>query len=377
MPPVARSRSMSFGDTTSSWTYLGTPGTTTRSIGSKQCDDVVGNFGEPNPLTITETKRGGSLLNWDGSLQCDSKPCSIQNRAPSYNGPQPATYINRILSQTGPLTPDVYLPLSIFELRELPQLVKYLGDLGYGIKDAIRDRGPISPGKGVAEWYITAQFGVAPVVQDILKLLTFAAMVRKRQRMLRDAHSKKGIRRRVKLDEGRLGPNFGVLAVNSTQGAVVWQDYESYTDFKTWATVTWTVRDPSQVGKTPSFDEAFRIALGLNKGYIPIMVWKALPWTWMTDWFLNISQILQANHNRIYYKPGKICIMRQTVGVTSFAAQSNINGKPKQFITGGEVRNVSKTRTVHAPNNNVNLRMPFLDPFKLSILGSLAVLKAR
>lgn len=245
-------------------------------------------------------------------------------------------------------------------------MLKHAGDLLHKI---VSPSG-LNPAKEAAAATLAYQFGWAPLIEDIMKLLDFSDHVKRRQEILEKAHTEKGLRRRVDLGSESWSAT-GSTSIWSTYGVFLSQSYTSDRGFKVWGVVTWKVRDPAAIGKKPTFMDAFNTALGFNKGMIPISVWKALPWSWMIDWFAGISDLLQARYNMIYYKPSRVSIMR-----TSFN-----NRTYKEFTQGsilvsqGRIEVTFKDRYANnSPSAAPNLKLPFLDNFKLSILGSLAIL---
>lgn len=129
------------------------------------------------------------------------------------------------------------------------------------------------------------------------------------------------------------------------------------------------------IGKEPSHNEAFRSALGLNLGMIPITIWKALPWSWMIDWFADISNVMQANYNMIFYSPSAINFMENRVVITETSGGSNASGNTSATVSAGSLKIERKLRSqLSTSAAKVTLRLPFLDNFKLSILGSLTIL---
>jgi hypothetical protein len=259
------------------------------------------------------------------------------------------------------------LPLFVYELKDLPDMLRHIGDLRHGIK---RPSG-LSPLKEAAAANLAWKFGWDPLISDTLKLVGFAESVRRKQQELKAANSVRGLRRRINLGENSTVVNDNPL-VWSTFGVSIRVNYTARLSSRTWGVVNWIARDPSAMGKAPTFTEAFKTALGLNRGHLPINIWKALPWSWMADWFLDMSNRLTASYNMIYYKPRRICIMRHTVGIYESKEASNASVKVSQ----GRLTTERKARYVNlSPNQNVTLRAPMLDTYKLSVLGSLAILK--
>lgn len=342
----------------------------------ERCEDVIGDYGGNHPLYIRKLKSTGSLyLKPTGSLQLfePGVPTEWHNWQPDDWFVQPTlpSLVNRVLASTGPLTPSLNLPLAIFELRDVPRMIKHAGDLLH----KIRVPSGLDPVRELAAANLAYKFGWAPLIQDLGKLLGFTEAALQQQRRIKKALSTEGLHRRV---------NLGSSSAAKASTQLIWSTYGQLhrvpvtrsTTVKTWATVRWRVRDPNAYGKPPTFKDALKITLGLTKGSIPIQVWKALPWTWMIDWFTDISNVLQANYNSIYFKPYRLSIMRYAVDSSEHKSVDAIGGDPRHRITPGTYRAEFKYRYANnTPTSNVTLRIPFLDSYKLSVLGSLAILK--
>jgi hypothetical protein len=271
------------------------------------------------------------------------------------------------------LTPKVNLPLALFELKDIPGMLRHAGNLLH----KIRHPSGLNPVKEAAAANLAYKFGWAPIIEDLGKLLDFTEHANRRQQVLKKAYSKRGVRRKIDLDSFSQSHS-GNLLVWSVYGSTLSPQYLGVVNSETWATIRWIVRDPTKYGYEPTFKEALHTALGFNKGQIPISVWKAIPWTWMIDWFTDISNILQANYNSIYFKPYRLSIMRTTVDTFEHKPILNINGSPLNYLTPGQYKATFKSRYVNnSPSTNFTLRLPFLDSYKLSVLGSLAVLRMK
>lgn len=363
----------------SRYTFYPNPGFSSGNFyTTERCIDVVGNRKGDNPLSITkDTIEGGGFRDQYGQSYIFNMPGlrhGVVNNEPDFS-----TYNNRIISQTGPLTPKLYLPVSVFELRDIPAMLKHAGDLLHKLTHLHRvptgklKLDPLAEGASATLAY---QFGWAPLIQDIGRLCDFADVVRKRQYTLLRAHSSRGVKRKITLLDDSPESVPGGKSLISTYSGLVYSRFTVLNTHKRWATIRWTVRDQSQIGKVPTFNEAFRISYGLNKGYIPIEIWKALPWSWAIDWFADISNVLQANHNMIYYKPSNMCRMSHYKTTYTWEPAKSKDGKV--VFDGGKVISESKQRSVVAyPSPSLSLKLPFLDSFKLSILGSMSILRIK
>jgi len=369
----ARSRTRTIGITSGGGTWFGSPFSYSYPTVREQTDDVTGNFGGNNPFELVRRKYSGSICsNATGNLQLQNCPSFMYGTYPGKPTQVPAlsSYLNRMLAMTGPLTPRVNLPLFMFELKDIPRMLRHAGDLLHKIR---RPSG-LDPAKEAAAATLAYQFGWAPLIGDLGKLLDFSKAVEKTQRTIKGAHSSRGIRRRIQLGTESYATS-GSSTVWSIYGLFLTPQFESELGCKTWGVVHWKVRDPNQVGKIPTWNSALQSALGFNLGQIPITVWKAIPWTWLIDWFADISNILQANYNMIYYRPSRACIMRTSWNIRRYKAVPTGPGAT-DVCTQGTIDSIFKERLpVNSPSTSFNLKLPFMDNFKLSILGSLTILR--
>lgn len=359
-----------------SYVWYGTTTNVSKPTSDELMTDTVGNYGKPNPLDKSKYKWTGGKMHRSGInptiIGC---PSALYDQRPGrFVYPSPWSYSARLLAGTGPLSPRVNLPLYLYELKDIPMMLRHAGDLLHKIKRGWKDY-KLDPAAEAASSILAYQFGWAPLYQDVMKLLNFADAVKKQQKLIQGAHSEKGIRRRLNLDEYSWSTN-GSTTAWSTLGHSATPKYLATHKYKVWGTVNWKVRDPSKYGKEPSFTDVTRTALGLNAGMIPITIWKALPWSWMIDWFADISNVMLANYNSIYYRPKDLCIMRQTSTYRSYEELLWPDGSVK--LTAATVEVQRKERFPDAsPSVTPTLRLPFMDDFKLSILGSLSILKIK
>jgi len=357
-------------------TWAGSPISASYPTLRGSCTDVVGDFGGNHPLTLKREETFGSLyVRESGSLilPYPGMPTNWHNESWGDWGPQPAlsSYVNRVLATSGPLSPNLNLPLFIIELRDIPGMLRHAGNLLHKIA---RPSG-LNPVKEAAAANLAYKFGWAPLIEDLGKLLDFADAARIQQQRIKKAYSSRGVRRKVNLGSDSKGFT-GSSWIWSTYGSFLKPQWIGSGNSTTWATVRWIVRDPSRYGYEPSFNEALRTSLGFNAGQIPITVWKAIPWTWMIDWFTDISNVLQANYNSIYFKPYRLSIMRTSVTRVEHKPILNIGGNPGNYLTAGTRVVTFKYRYANnAPSASPTLRLPFMDGYKLSVLGSLAALK--
>ena len=119
--------------------------------------------------------------------------------------------------------------------------------------------------------------------------------------------------------------------------------------------------------------------LGLNAANVTLNIWNALPWSWLIDYFANVSDYLGANQIGRSAVASRACIMtHRRINYTHGA----VIGKPGKLsgqltLSPGSVLSEQKTRTIVSPPVLPTIQIPALSGHQLSILGSLAVLRRR
>lgn len=357
------------------WLSINQPFTVEQAV----CDDIIGNYPNGNAFSVERSTWDGCVLNGQATHGVDlttytNWPGGLQGlhagTLPAYVSPSYA----RLLAQSGPLTPKVNLPLMAFELKDLPRMLKHAGDLLHKIVKK-GDPSGLDPFQEAASSTLAFQFGWKPLIEDIGKLLKFSEFVEKRQRVLAGAQNKPH-GQRTKIGLGSETDTYTDSDYPIQSGEFSFRGkYQKISTRKSWATTRWVIRDGQQFGKDPGFQAAMQTALGTNLSQIPITVWKGMPWSWMIDWFGDISNVLQATLNTVYYIPlGSFVMVTDEVKATTEGHNFPGGGN----ISPGTYTWSKKTRAPRNPGTEPALpfmQLPFMDSFKLSILGSLAIQK--
>lgn len=261
------------------------------------------------------------------------------------------------MAQTNPSTPDIQLPVSLFELRELPSLIQSLG------RNAFR---------AAADGHLRWQFGIKPLAQDLRTLFSFVQQVNNRLDQLERMRKNGGVSKRLRLGMQSNSVSSGPTIIHSG-GGTIYARIETRRSVTTWGSIYWV---PSAAISSASKDELRRIArlltLGLHSSNMSLNVWNALPWSWLIDWFFNLSNALAAG-NRIAAHPTKMCIMQTDESIEN----RRITSKSSAIsVTGtGTYITVRKRRFVNPPPILLPGFLPALSRRQVSILGSLAVVK--
>ena len=273
------------------------------------------------------------------------------------------TLAAKALASANPNTPNIDLPVSIIELRELPQLLRDAGTIA--LNTARRKHA-----KASARANLAAQFGVAPVISDMLTLMDFVEKVAQRERYLRRLNSEKPVRIKRKITEQNWDTNFthsgglplGVssIKINYLTTSVYWFTMRAH------LSVLMTERDIQT--------HAFKLVLGIDTVSVK-QLWELLPWSWLIDWFSDVGDILAAYRNGIPFIWSNLNVMCRTEYKMSGTIQGMISTINADITSPAGIA-VHKTRTpVPTVWAYPTLRIPYLSAKQWSILTSLAVLR--
>lgn len=233
----------------------------------------------------------------------------------------------KAIANMNPNTPEVDIPLFLFELKDLPRMIKSLGDTIVN---------PGRRGQG-AEGVLAGQLGLAPLIGDLKKLMQLPKLVSRRQEYLRQLAAGHHIRRKL----------------GSGSGAGSWSE-------RVWPSITgittstlrqnkweaWYTAKVSASLSIPQLEnlhgEAINATLGLQ-GVSASLIWNSIPWTWIIDYFLSLGDFIEAQRGTIPFKFQNLCIMRKCVGEAHVREAVNIHGVG---FTPGVLINVHKRREV-------------------------------
>lgn len=361
------------------WSVAGSYGGTTYFTHSgpsyvEACIDDLGKSSD-HPLILRRDSRAGGEVDWTNSGFRKVGQIGYDYPIPGDMDAQIGSWVSQFTAQkiaasTAPLKPATYSLTSILEFRDVPRMLKHAGDLLHGLSNPISLFGP----KMVASTTLAWQFGWGPLFQDILKMLDFSKQVAARQRLLGELNSGKVVRRRVKFGSLK-GSSYDPAKDLSTDWYIfIAPEWSLQWTAQAWATIHWQLSDLNQLGRKPSWNEAFNILYGIPLGEIPIQIWKALPWTWCIDWFAGISEALEVSRNLLTYSPSRINLMYR---VDKEVFWGPLKPAPGQVFKGMQHRRTELNRSQPSVGDvtGIHLRIPFLDTYKLSVLSSLLVLR--
>lgn len=174
---------------------------------------------------------------------------------------------------------------AFYELREFPEMLRQ-EFLSKGLK-------------GIADFHLALQFGWKPLLQDIRNLALTQIKVQKRLAWL-IAHNGRPVRRKVILrdvletETESSGRGYGV----GPSGFVTqfWRYQPYYHVRQEWRQLVWASGlfrywlppGPRDIVWTRKMKAAI---FGFKP--TPAVVWNALPWSWLVDWFTNAGYVIQ------------------------------------------------------------------------------------
>lgn len=335
--------------------------------------DVVGQPFTDNVLDHYKSDRGNSMRmnGWNGQNSYGRRAAINRwSHLISYGTHDPlgepsyGALATQMASRTNPSKASFSLPNFIFELHEVPRLVRLAGRTAIG-KAASANLG--------------VQFGILPVISDVNKMLNFTASVDRRMLEFEKLASSKGLYRKIPKDSD--SPLENTLSEQSLGSKYLWSTgwnvigtVYQVAQRTSWGTIRWrpTVSFQKLNANKDYRKLAQRLINGTAPSHFTINAWNALPWSWLVDWFSNVGDYLTANQNTVAYF-SNINIMSKKEVYTEARSLSY-----PSWLTLSSTRGITRTYQDRSqPSPGIDVSVPFLSGRQLSILGSLAALKGR
>jgi hypothetical protein len=377
--PRSRSRASPYVGGTVVWlkngVQVGSTGSPNRSGYTSSCSDWTGspvvdsNF-DSRQYTGVYPNITGDLNNAAGTSTFDTirfnaytvqaLPVAMTAMSPI---PAPNGWLLDLVAGTNPSRPVLNIPEAVENIVSLPKMLKNLGDL------ILSPASKMKP-KGFAGEYLGVQFGWLPLIEDLTKLLKVQSYVIKRNRELNQLYSGKGLRRRLKFADDTT-----VVVNNTGYGAattIVTHSCSLSIKRTQWGTIHWyPTEPPAYHPDDPRWNLlTYRLVLGATPEAMANGLWKVLPWTWLIGWFTNFGKYTLANSWTIPATHSAGCFMSKAEATYSSAGVSWTNTKGGSLSHSGEAYRTIRTRSVSS-TVTAGANMPYLDMFRLSILGAL------
>lgn len=347
-------------------THKGTSGRFGSTIGggtvwssNHSCSDVVGS-GDNAPLNVFhETAEGGRInkpnvgffSSWFSDYRCDMLDTSNTFDHLGIVGDIfDVDAATQAAAMTNPSRPYVDVPVNALQLGELAHLIQGKG------RSFIRDLGNNN---------LMYQFGIAPLVGDLVKLLHLTDQVNRRVSEIGRLRSQHGLRRTVSI--GSYSSNAKVNKFIQSQNLLIREDFDVVTELAIKAHCRWMPAGDCMSLASPSETRALarRAVLGLTVD--TSTMWELIPWTWLLDWCGDFGQYLSAHRNIIPATLQDVSVMRHTRTVAEWSGKSQDDWSctPIRYTRENKTRATSFVAPV--------AHLPFLSANQVGIVASLAV----
>lgn len=331
------------------------------------CHDTVGEPDKDHPLTIDSTNLNPLILNGETSGYFFKEYPIITSFGtpilPEKAQVSMSAFAAYVVSDTNPARSDVQLPVSIRELRDFPRTIE-----GLGLTILRRHRYKDVP-KALADYYLSQEFGMKPLLGDLKKVLEFGDLVENRIDEFNRLTEKGGLKRR------RRGPTHKSTSTTSTKagysrGVLFYVKFRRSHKSEVWGTVRWKPKQSFvRLTSDDKRDLARRLVLGLDPSQITENIWESIPWSWLVDWFSNIGDLLGALNNRVAMLPSHVCVMRHSTSTNTTLPVTHLSWvSTKEGVT---TRDIKERHVVFPYQPTVHI--PFLTGRQVSILGSLGI----
>jgi len=334
------------------------------------CSDQTGPF-DCAPLYIDKVSKDGGRVNvfnnasnfWDNyEVDYLMFPDSDHLSAPIGQDYLDVTYATQGAARTNPSRPYVDVPVNILELGTR---IRGISEFG---RNFFRDSG-YRTGRNVAQHVghtnLLYQYGLAPIVGDIVKLTNFRDQLHYRMAELERLGGKRGLRRSISLN---------AWSTSFTQTRVMQSNQFFWTAPVTRVTrqnvrahLRWLPEaDFTSMTTTEREWSAVRALQGLTVDGSTL--WEACPWSWLIDWGSNVGSWFAANRNIVPAILSGVHIMRETV--------TELTTPGVSFGAAGSMSPIHLTHTTKTRNPSFVApiaHFPFLSGNQVGILASLAV----
>jgi len=319
--------------------------------------------GDCYDLTVSKVKFTGGELNSDPGGYYSARardnyiPQGVNLNWPQcwglsvpYPGELPdAAYAAAAVARTNPSRPYVDVPVNILELGDITSLVRSQGNT------LIKQLGGNN---------LRLQFGIMPLVGDLVKLTQFYQAAHRRIDEIKKLNGPRGLRRTISLDTLSVSEDKNEYL--QTLDIPFRRQYTLTGHRQVKAHVRWKAAYAlDKLNQREMSNLATRAVLGLTVDFATL--WEAMPWSWMIDWGTNIGNYLKANRNII---PASLV----GVWLTKYSTVSTKMGPVDwsyHHMNGLSVErtDITRRKVVVTPTAH----FPFLSGNQMGILASLAV----
>jgi hypothetical protein len=382
---VARNRTRSVNVATgpATWEGTGLAPVGQNYLMQEYCDDVVGNRRGENPFYHYRF----SGVNWINRGKTGSTPGFrwnynglVNSGNPGFLGnltTPPSDYValEMARARTNPNNPDVDIPVLVFEMKDIPRLIKQAGDLilyGRGLLNngyAALNRMPYR----AADAYLGYEFGLSPLVRDLQKTVGVAGLIAKRLKTLDQLYHGGGStysKSATVWSEHVYGPPSSYYLSSLYAESNVFS-FKEHTEYKKWVSFKWKPTSPPPLTPQDKLALARRLVFGLDLSFATI--WEAMPWSWLIDWFTIGGDIVRSTRNTVPVTASGSCVMTQRRALWQIGNRVAGSGGFPDPAGSGAISQLRVPGALISGSSLLKADFPILDGKQLSILSALAV----
>lgn len=307
-----------------------------------------------------------SAVNYIADALTLASASSTFGHLPMSNVPDVVTAATQAAARTNPSRPYVDVVQNIFELRET---IEWMRD---SVKDAVvaypgtrfhrrRRGGQVSPGNA----NLALQFGILPIVSDLVKLLSFQDQVDRRVMEI-ERLFKRGLKRTV--DIGTFSTSGKANPYLQTQWILIRPEFDVKTVVSVRAHCRWIPTVSASHLRTPTAmrELARKAVLGLTLDLKTL--WEVTPWSWLIDWSTEMGNFLAAQRNIIPAVLQGVYVMQHTRSEWSMPQDVAY----PDGTTMSKVHVVNETKSRQQSFVAPVAHLPFLSANQMGIIASLA-----
>lgn len=339
-------------------------GNGTVTVGTNTCSDTTG-LGDCEPLTINSFYQDGGRMNyrendsnqlpwWDNYLADGYANNANWPLKTGFGEGTNALYAAQAAARTNPSRPYVDTSTNILELGDLVYLIRDLG------RNFLSRAGSAN---------LTYQFGIAPLVGDLVKLFNFQDQLNRRVAEIERLSGPKGLRRTVTCANlSKVGTTQVSLQSNGTSlnsGLVPWTSTCMIKAHVRWRASADLKPLIAHAGMRAIARQA---VLGLEVD--ASTAWELIPWSWLIDYGVNVGTYFKAHRNTIPAELLGVHIMKHT--------RTEYRNKSLPFMSNQlgvcSAWRMTRDQKLRTPTPvTLTAHFPFLSGKQVGILASLAV----
>lgn len=359
---------------------------------SKYCEDVIGNRGGENPLSLTLDRftpasaslyshisyPGAELSDPDNHIEYWQDYLFHTGNFGEPTGVSDEEFITAAAAATNPSRGAVDVPVFIGELKDVPGLIRNAAQ---------------KMSKAGANEYLKYQYGWKPLYSDLKKLIIAVDHIERKFNTLRRLRRDSVLRTRyTPKDPEFVSVDYYVdEGVGSVANQQIVTRVQATTLRKRWAVINWKADRPEGL---PRADPEL-LALAKRAVYGGTVdgktIWELMPWSWLIDWTTNASEFLGSQRNIVGATVANTLLMKHTIAQSQiypeFSEIPDYDPLPDatyhsvllQSTPGKRYYETKERRTDLMPSVQVTGELDLLgkDPFKMSILGALSLQRLR